>query len=270
MNRIDPQKIGDLLLEAADKFILPRFRTLSQDEVKQKAPGDLVTIADVETETYLSQILPDLLPGSEVVGEEAHAKDPSVLDHLDRHDYVWLVDPVDGTVNFAKGLDTFCVMVALIYKGEAIQSWIYLPTERKLAHAERGAGARWGDLNLEVKEPKSSGGWLGQVNLSYFPNDDRPEIKAAASRFGRLERLGCAGQDFLKQCLGERQFAFYRRLWSWDHAPGVLLLQEAGGTVARIDGGAYRISDRVPGLLSAPNEQIWNELKSCLVVNQGS
>ena len=259
-----PERVSELLADAAEQFILPRFRALGTEEVRQKGPGDLVTVADIETEHFLSEKLTEILPGSVVVGEEAHSKDPEILDHLEGQDAVWLVDPVDGTVNFARGSEVFCVMVALVQHGKTVQSWIYLPLEQKTAFAEQGNGAWWAGDRIRVPAAPAREDWLGQLNISYFPKEKRDEIKAAGRHLGRLERLGCAGQDFLRQARGERQFALYRRLWSWDHVPGVLLLQEAGGYVARLDGLDYRVQDRVEGLLSAPDEHIWRDIKSRL------
>ncbi|RED53246.1 inositol monophosphatase family protein [Aestuariispira insulae] len=265
MSLSSPERVTELLAAAADEFVMPRYRSLADDEVRQKAPGDLVTVADIETEHFLSEQLPAILPGSVVVGEEAHSRDPEILGHLEDHDAVWLVDPVDGTVNFARGSEIFCVMVALIIKGQAVQSWIYLPLEKQAAFAERGNGAYWGTDKIKVPEAPEAGDWLGQVNLAYFPKGQRDHVKQAAGLLGRIERLGCAGQDFLKQSRGERQFSLYRRLWSWDHVPGVLLLQEAGGYVARLDGLEYRVQDRVEGLLSTPNIHIWQDIKGSLL-----
>jgi fructose-1,6-bisphosphatase/inositol monophosphatase family enzyme len=117
-------EVGDLIREVAATVVLPRFRRLDDDDVQVKAPGDLVTVADQEAEVALTAGLTALLPGSLVLGEEAVAADPDVLRRVDDQGAVWIVDPVDGTNNFAAGKTPFAVMVALVRGGEPAASWI--------------------------------------------------------------------------------------------------------------------------------------------------
>jgi fructose-1,6-bisphosphatase/inositol monophosphatase family enzyme len=96
-------EVGELVRATARTAVLPRFRRLAAGEITEKAPGELVTVADREAEDLLSAGLLRLLPGSVVVGEEAVADDPAVLRRLAADGPVWLVDPLDGTRNFATG-----------------------------------------------------------------------------------------------------------------------------------------------------------------------
>src|SRR5258706_79102 len=107
---VDSEKIERLIAEVAAEEVMPRFEKLEAGDVSEKSPGDLVTIADVATERRLTPALLDALPGSRVVGEEAAAADPRILDQLAGDDPVWVVDPVDGTANYAAGLPMFSVM----------------------------------------------------------------------------------------------------------------------------------------------------------------
>ena len=95
--------IADLLAEVARVEIVPRFRALAHGDWREKGPGDIVTIADERTEAALAPRLQALLPGSVVLGEEAAAKDPSLFDLLSGDHPVWIIDPIDGTANFAEG-----------------------------------------------------------------------------------------------------------------------------------------------------------------------
>ncbi|WP_259779802.1 inositol monophosphatase family protein [Aestuariispira ectoiniformans] len=258
-------EVTDLLVQASTEFVLPRFRALADQDVQEKSPGDLVTVADIDVEHFLNAQLPSLLTGSCVVGEEAYAKDPGILERLSNEEAVWLVDPVDGTVNFAHGRETFCVMVALVCKGETVMSWIHDPLSGTTAFAEKGSGAFWGDQRLRTPTPPSFSQLHGQINFAYFDHDMRSPLKTRANEaFGSLTRLGCAGHDFLAQARGTRHFAFYRRLWSWDHVPGTLLLQEAGGRVGLLDGARIHPADRVQGLITAANEELWFKIKDFL------
>src|ERR1700675_4019087 len=140
----DSDKVARLLAEIAAEEVMPYFEKLGRDDIREKKPGDLVTIADVATERRLTPLLTDLLPGSRVVGEEAVAADPGVLDALADTAPVWLLDPIDGTANFAAGTPIFAVMVALVREGETVMSWIHDPVTRRTASAVAGEGA-WHD-----------------------------------------------------------------------------------------------------------------------------
>lgn len=261
-----PDRVTDALREAAALDVLPRFRSLKAGDIMEKAPGDVVTVADIDAEHRLTPILEGLLPGSQVVGEEAFSRDPAILDRFDRHDAVWVIDPVDGTHNFSRGDERFCMMVGLILYGEVVMAWIHDPIPGDTALAEKGAGAVYRGNTLRVPEPPDRFEELsGSVNMSFWSHDRRAAVKVNLRRFAELHSLRCAGHDFLLMATGSRHFSMYRRLWPWDHVPGVLIFREAGGAARRVDGSAYRPGDRVAGLLSAANETLWARLQAFLV-----
>jgi fructose-1,6-bisphosphatase/inositol monophosphatase family enzyme len=264
--KVDPDAVTGLLREAAERYVLPRFDALRDDEIEEKAPGDLVTVADREAERFLEVKLPQLLPGSLVVGEEAHAETPDILGRFSDATPVWSVDPVDGTKNFTQARETFCMMVALVIENRAVMAWIHDPLKDRTVTAVSGAGAFDGEERLRVPPPPAEKDMTGLLNALYFDEPRRGHLRSAArSRFGKVSSLSCAGQDFLAQAEGRRHFSFYRRLWPWDHAPGVLILREAGGEAGRIDGTPYRAGDRVHGLLTAPDRHTWEGLRQFLL-----
>lgn len=254
-------QVKDALAEAGELDVLPRFQQLKNGEITEKSPGDVVTVADIEAEARLTKSLSALLPGSVVVGEEAHHKNPDIINRMSTHDYVWLVDPVDGTGNFVAGKPTFCVMTALIVKGQPHMACIYDPITKNTAFAEKGNGAYLNHVPIKTPSGVSFDEMVGQVNLGLFDKDKQNNVKSKIKdTFKTIDPMRCAGQDFVAQALGRRHFALYRYLWSWDHVPGVLILGEAGGYVARIDGKDYRAQDRTHGLLSAPDKDTWEAL----------
>jgi len=254
-------QIKDALMEAAELDVLPRFQQLASRDIIEKSPGDVVTIADVEAEERLTKSLAALLPGSVVVGEEAHHKNPDIINRIKEHDYVWLIDPVDGTANFVAGSPTFCVMAALVVKGEPTMACIYDPITKNVAFAEKDNGAYLNNVPIKTQGAVSFEDMVGQVNLGLFEKNKHDNIKLKLNEtFKTIDRMRCAGQDFVNQALGRRHFALYRYLWSWDHVPGVLILKEAGGHVACIDAKPYQAQDRVHGLLSAPDKESWDAL----------
>ena len=135
--------------ETSAEVIEPRFAALSPADVRSKAAGELVTIADIEAEELLTRILTGLLPGALVVGEEACATDPRLLDGLGAAQ-AWLVDPLDGTANFVEGSDDWAVMVALCEEGRTVASWIWQPTSETMYTAEAGCGAARNGVSLGV------------------------------------------------------------------------------------------------------------------------
>lgn len=102
---VDPEAVAAIIREVARDEVLPRYKTLEAHEVRSKShPGDLVTAADEAAELALAARLRDLLPGSVVVGEEGTAANPGLLDRLTEDAPVWVLDPIDGTRNFAHGV----------------------------------------------------------------------------------------------------------------------------------------------------------------------
>ena len=261
----DPSKVTDLMRRAAEDIVLPRFESLKSHEIIEKAPGDLVTVADLESEHFLTRELPALLPDSLVVGEEAHAKNPEILRRFEEPNPIWVIDPVDGTKNFTKGSKTFCMIVALVVGNRPVMGWIHDPLKNVTAFAKEGEGAWLEGVRLTVPSPPPDANMVGMLDSRFFEEPRPAEIRAKAkARFGKLGSLSCAGQDLLAQAKGERHFSFYRRLWPWDHAAGALILREAGGVVERFDGGPYRAGDRVHGLLTAPSAETWRNIRDFL------
>jgi fructose-1,6-bisphosphatase/inositol monophosphatase family enzyme len=259
-------QVTTLVREVAQTIVLPRWRHLSDAEIHQKSPGDLVTIADQESEVALTAGLTALLPGSQVVGEEAVAADPSVLSHVGDGGAIWVVDPVDGTNNFAAGKTPFAVMVALLRDGEPAASWILDVVDDRMTVAEAGSGAFVDGLRVKARTDNPGAAALsGTVSRNYFPDDLRDRVEAAASGLGTVTGgHHCAGYEYPAVVSDEQQFATFWRILPWDHIPGSLIVTEAGGTVLHLDGSAYRPADSGRGLLVAANEDIWRTVHTTL------
>ena len=141
---MDTAAVLAMLQEVADEVVVPRFRALGDDEVSEKNPGDLVTVADREAEVLITERLRAAYPDAMVLGEEAVAADASLLQRFADADHAFTVDPVDGTKNFVKGSPDHAVMAAELRGGEVVRSWIWQPQHARAYVAERGAGA-WRD-----------------------------------------------------------------------------------------------------------------------------
>jgi len=263
--------VSGLIAEVAEAAILPRFKRLATGEVEEKTPGELVTIADREAEAMLTTRLAGLVPGARIVGEEAAAADASLLAGLDKGT-VWLIDPLDGTSNFVEGQPPFATMIALLVDGETRIAWIVDPVSGRRVIAERGSGA-WVDgvrLRTGAAVPPTSE-LSGAILQRFLPPDLKASILERAVRLGRvLPGTRSAAAEYPAIALGEQHFALFWRTLAWDHAPGALILTEAGGKVARLDGSAYAPSSDASGLLAAHNAGIWNELQRLLITGRSA
>lgn len=262
MTRVNIEAVAAVIAEVAAREIQPRFRNLLAHEMREKGPGDVVTIADEQAELALTPLLMDQVPGSIVIGEEAVAKQPDILKKLTHGQLAWVVDPVDGTANFAEGKADFCSMVALVRGDELLASWIHLPVTGDTAMAEQGAGASFAGQKLPKLEP-ASGALSGVVGVGKLSKPElHPRAEALRRQVRQIKSLRCAGLDYLRLARGEMDFTLFGRAWPWDHAPGALLVREVGGVAGDPDGADYRpsIATAAPGVLVARSEAVWRQV----------
>lgn len=253
-----------LIRDVAARIVMPRFRMLDASQIMEKAPDELVTIADRESEEALSDGLTKMLAGSRVVGEEACSADSSILDNIGSGT-VWIVDPIDGTANFAAGNTPFGIMVALAVDGVSEAAWLYDPVLDRMCSAGRGQGAF---VNGARTHARTSGEALPVAGLStkYLPPDMREDVERRAE--GKMRCVGiprCAAEQYPRVMLGTNDLALFWRTFVWDHAPGALILEEAGGKCARFDGTPYRIDQTGTGMLAAASPEMWDEAAAILL-----
>jgi fructose-1,6-bisphosphatase/inositol monophosphatase family enzyme len=260
----DPDRVCDFLRETAAEDVLPRFRALAEHHVMEKEPGDLVTVADLDAEKRLSRLLTEHVPGSIVVGEESVHGDPDVLAGLETENDLWIIDPVDGTQNFAAGKSPFAIVIAYLHGGKMRLAWIHDPVAGDTAVAEEGGGAWIGDRRLAVAAGGAIEEMTGLINSNAYGREFRDVVRPKKQAFGEVLRYGCAAHGYRMLSSGQRHFSVYNRLWPWDHAAGVLIHTEAGGYTARVDRVPYRPIDRAQGLLSAPDEETWRRIDAFL------
>ncbi|MDN4160945.1 inositol monophosphatase family protein [Nocardioides abyssi] len=252
---MDTDAVLAMLQEVAAEVINPRFRSLAEGDVTSKAhPGDLVTVADREAEVLITRRLRAAYPDALVLGEEATAADPSVLDCYRGADHAFTVDPVDGTRNFVKGSPDHAVMVAELRGGEVVRSWIWQPQHEAAYVAERGGGAWRNDVR--VHRPPVGDGLLGVTSR-------RGWIGRALGTLRTLElSWRCCGVDYPAVVDGRADYALYKKTKPWDHAPGSLLVTEAGGHVGTFRGEPYRPQGPPPsGLVVAADRATYDVVR---------
>lgn len=258
--------VDAVIREIAASEVMPRFRQLGSDDVREKNPGDLVTVADVESERRFAERLPRMLRGSCVIGEEAASADPTVMDALAGDGPVWIVDPVDGTNNFANGKECFALIVALVVGGETLAGWIHDPVADVTAMAGVGEGA-WMDDGTPLEIPR---GTEISAMTGTAPGKVRKRLAERGPLNGHpmpanLVHYRCAGREYMDMARGRLHFArFGRWLKPWDHAAGMLLHREAGGHAALCKTGAsFGAADGIVEgpLLVAPSADDWQALR---------
>lgn len=261
--------IAALVHRVSDSAILPRYQQLAAHEIIEKAADDLVTIADREAEVMLADGLARLIPEAAIVGEEAAAADPAVMDRLGS-DLCWIIDPVDGTNNFAAGRPPFGVLLALAEGGETVAGWIYDPLSGRLCTAHRGKGA-W--LNGERITARTTGQTppVAAISTVFLSEAERARVKAhIAPHYTLVDIPRCAAEQYPRLVLGVNDLTVFNRALPWDHAAGCLFVNEAGGRAARPDGSPYRVDDHArPGLLAAASPALFDDLAERLAAMEG-
>ncbi|MER8010099.1 inositol monophosphatase family protein [Streptomyces sp. NPDC094149] len=261
--------VEEAVRAAAAAEIMPRFRRLAAHEVDQKnGPHDLVTDADRLAERYLTGTLGALLPGSVVVGEEAVHANPATYEAIGGDAPVWIVDPVDGTRQFVHGDPGFCTLVALAHHGVLLASWTYAPARGQLATAVRGQGAFLDGERLHAGSPPPGRDLQVATSHPDYTTDDQKRALLGLWTDGVAPRAcGSAGLEYLAIARGESDATAFSWEAAWDHAAGLLLVEEAGGAHLTVTGEPFRITGgnalpftaardaatarRVVGLLSA-------------------
>ncbi|WP_406211333.1 inositol monophosphatase [Kitasatospora sp. NBC_01560] len=261
-------RVAEILAEASAEVVEPRFRALAAGEIMEKAPGEVVTVADREAEAIIERRLRELLPVP-VVGEEAVSADPGLARALHSEPAVWLVDPVDGTSNFIAGRPDYAVMASLVRSGRTVAAWIWQPSTATCFTAELGSGA-WRNGHRLTRSPAAGepAKWRGSLKSRFLEPEQRRRLEANAAAFGEITPgRNAAGVEYPDLVEGALDFILYWRTLPWDHAPGSLLVTEAGGVAARLDGTPYR--PEAPGcedgLLVAADPAAWERTRDILL-----
>jgi fructose-1,6-bisphosphatase/inositol monophosphatase family enzyme len=267
----DVVRIADILAEAARIEIMPRFKALVDGDVRHKSSVfDPVTEADEAAERFISAALRASFPGALIVGEEAASADPSLLDQLGDAPMAFVVDPIDGTRNFVAGLPLFGVMAAAIAQGAIVAGVIHDPVCQDTVHALKGEGA-WLSRDgrpakrLHVAEAAPLDRMEGIVGTHFLPEPMRTTVLNNLPRLGSATWLRCAAHEYRMAAAGFCHVLFFNRLMPWDHAPGWLLHQEAGGYSAHFDGSRYRPAHTAGGLICAPDRASWQLVRDGLL-----
>ncbi|MCG6885037.1 MAG: inositol monophosphatase [Silicimonas sp.] len=260
----------ELVRSVAKAEIMTRFRRLPEGAVNAKsAPDDLVTEADLHAEAAIAAGVRTLLPDALIVGEEAVESAPQLLGKLADAPLSVIVDPVDGTWNFAKGLTTFGVILAVAEKGEAVFGLLYDPVMDDWIWARKGGGTWYQQPGSDPRPltfgDERGGDMTGFVPIFNFPPPISERLAGDIPGIRRIWSVRCSCHEYRVMADGGADFVLSNALKPWDHAAGALAVAEAGGAVGLLDGRAYRASITSGGyLVSARSEAALARLRATL------
>lgn len=263
----DIGELVDILKAAGAREIVPRFRQMHDTEMQQKsAAWDVVTEADIAAEHFIEEAVRQRYPGARIVGEEAAAADPKLLKGLGSADLAFVIDPVDGTYNFASGMPTFGTILAIIVNGACIAGVIHYPVGGETLIGVEGAGSRLvygnGDATpVRVAAPCSLDRMVGTVTWSFMQEPHRSTVAGNLSKIGMSFGFRCSAWEYRLAATGRAHFVSAQNLMPWDHLAGVLIHREAGGYTACLDGTPYRPGITDGGLITATDRDSWSLIR---------
>ncbi len=264
---VDVSALAELLKEAAVAEILPRFRRLGDGDIRAKTDAiDLVTEGDEAAERFIKARMPELMPDALFVGEESVARDPALLTRIKDAGLAVIVDPIDGTYNFAAGMPLFGVMASVVSNGETVAGIIYDPMGDDWVLAEKGAGAflRRPDgtqHRQKICGPATLENMVGLASTGFLPKERKTEVMGNLAKARLVTSYRCAAHEYRSFTAGFAHFLFYNKLMPWDHLAGTLISQESGAYAARLDGSAYLPHHVDGGLLLATDKESWTILR---------
>jgi myo-inositol-1(or 4)-monophosphatase len=218
---------GEIIVRAMDRVDLLNITT--------KSRNDFASDVDRQAELEITGILQKAYPGHAVLGEEHGFKGP------ESSDFVWVIDPLDGTTNFLHGFPQFAVSIALFHRGKVERGVVYDPVKQELFTAVRGAGATLNNRRIRVTPQKGLTGALLGTGIPFkdqsFLDAYLGMLKSLLKDAAGIRRAGSAALDLAYVAAGRLDGFWEIGLNQWDMAAGVLLIQEAGGLVSDLEGG---------------------------------
>ena len=270
LTRAQQTSLVNIVRRAAKTEILPRFRNLSARQINTKSgPQDLVTEADTAAEAMIARGILRLFPNAVVIGEEAAAADPSLRKKAADAELAFIIDPVDGTWNFAHNVPLFGVILAATRFGKPVFGMLYDPMVDDWVIADDQTRTRLSGAGISERETRiSAGGPLaglsGVIHYYLMPKETQELLAPLLPRFSRTGSMRCSCHEYRILAQGGEDFILSGVLNPWDHAAGVLLCQQAGGVAKMLDGREYDIGIEQGYILSAANQTTWDAVRDCV------
>jgi fructose-1,6-bisphosphatase/inositol monophosphatase family enzyme len=271
LNGTEQSQIRDLLRRTAKTEIMPRFQNLSAQDVSTKSrDDDLVTKADLASEAMITAELQNLFPHAVVVGEEVISKHPSLRTQMADHEICFVIDPIDGTWNFANGIPLFGIILSVLHFGRPIYGLLYDPVMDDFIEADLGqstcdfSDAQDRRRSLRTAQPRAAEDLTGYIHFGLLPKETQFTLAPHLPKFRRTSVLRCSCHEYRILAQGHVDFCLSSILNPWDHAAGVLTTQLAGGVSKMFDDQEYNARLTEGYLLSASSEETWNTVADIL------
>ena len=234
MNSISPNlNIMIKASEKASKILIRDFGEIEKLQVSKKGPSDFVTNSDLKTEKIIIDELKKAKPNYSIISEENGTED-----NKDEKN-TWIIDPIDGTVNFLHGIPHFAISIALKSNNEIISGLIFDPIKNEMFYAEKNNGAFFNNHRIRVSKKN-------QINECLFVTGGKLDKELALP----YRKSGCAALDLAYVASGRYDGYFQRNLNLWDIAAGILLVKEAGGVINEID---LSLNENIKIIASSPD-----------------
>ena len=237
------EQVGEIAREAGR--LVRKMEGSQALDVREKGSSyDLVTAADTASQRLILNRVKQLFPRDQLVGEEDNLPDRTILEHISKGEgRLWVVDPLDGTVNYVRGLGGYAVSIGVFENGEVIAGAIYMPETDELCLAQPGSGATLNGRPIHVAEHASLHEAIGATHVPVSNQEPRrrflrweQEIVMASQN---MRLIGSSARTQCKVASGALDFYFENGPHPWDVAAGSLIVREAGGVASRLDGGAF-------------------------------
>ncbi|MCC5855685.1 MAG: inositol-1-monophosphatase [Idiomarina sp.] len=236
---------------AAGRVISKASENPQHIEVTTKSLNDFVTNVDKAAEDAIISTIHKSYPRHGILAEESGAKVG------DDADYQWIIDPLDGTTNFMRGIPHFCVSIALAVKGVVQHAVVYDPMRDELFTASRGGGAQLNGYRIRVSNAKSLEGTLIATGFPFRMKHILPDylkvVSSLCEEAADIRRAGSAALDLVYVACGRLDGYFEAGLHQWDTAAGDLIVREAGGMVTDFGGGTNQAKS---GNIVAGNQKV--------------
>lgn len=243
-------QIADIVKDAAKIFNKRDFVTYSKGGV-----SNIVTSSDIAVQNFLRERLSQILPGCGFICEENDIKDAN-------HDYVWIIDPIDGTQNFRRGIDQCAISVALRHDDDIVMGIVYLPWTGEMFYAEKGRGASRNGEPIHVSDRPFDDALMCTALPVYYKNhaaECSAVINEVFSQCNDIRRFGAAAPELCYIAMGRCEMYFEYRLGPWDYAGASIILQEAGGIISDLCGEKIN-TDKSSGIIAANTRENYNRL----------
>ncbi len=226
------------MLEQVKSLVLEASRLCGRQELSVYSKGgnsNFVTTADLQVENYLKERLPALLPGSRFLGEESDHGDDAGCRHT--QEYLWVVDPIDGTSNFIRELNLSAISIGLVHHGEPVLGVVYNPFTQEMYCAEAGRGAFLNGRPIRVSDRDFSHAHFC-TSFSIYQKEFAPPcfriLERVYAQCDDMRRLGSAALELCTVARGSTELYFELRLFPWDYCGALAILKEAGGYYAPV------------------------------------